>query len=71
MVETGSIAAGMDVAIEASSDDHPTIDELFEVSHRRDKDPALLERALRSPLASRPRQEIKKWLMRLKAGRSG
>jgi MOSC domain-containing protein YiiM len=65
VLKPGALQAGMPITVVASSADNPTIDELFAIWHKRVKDPDLLRRALAAPLASRPRQDVEKWLARL------
>jgi MOSC domain-containing protein YiiM len=63
----GVLEAGMDVTVSATGAAYPAIDELFAGWHQRKRDPELLRRALRSPLASRLRDDAEKWLSRLNA----
>ena len=67
VLQAGSITAGMEVTVNATPLPHPTIEELFRVWHQGKKDPELLDRALESPLASRFREEVERWVARSKA----
>ena len=67
VLQPGSVTTGMMVSVTPTPLPHPTIQELFQVWHQRKKDPNLLRRALESPLASRSREDVEKWLARLEA----
>lgn len=65
VLNTGVVQTGDEVSIHPTAEDHPEIDSLFSLSHRRDKDLDLIRRGLRSPVAMRCREDLEKWEARL------
>lgn len=65
VLHEGSVKVGDSVSVQPAEERTPTIAELFELCHARQKDPELLRRALQSPLASLMRKDMEKWLSRI------
>ncbi len=67
VVRPGTVQAGQPIEI-VERTDHPTLSELFALSFQKEKDIALMRRALAAPLAAESRREISAWLRRAEVG---
>lgn len=65
VLQPGTIQAGQTVETTPTDQDYPLIDDVFALWHQRKKDPEKLREALASPIASRMREDLEKWLARL------
>lgn len=61
VIAEGTLRPGDTVEIERTSADHATVDEVFRLWHSPDKSRELIDKALRSPLASVHRGMLEKW----------
>ena len=61
VIVEGTLQPGDAVQIERTDADHATVDEVFRLWHRPDKSLYLIDKALRSPLASVHRGVLEKW----------
>lgn len=64
VLRAGALERGCSVVIDPAPQPWPAIDDVFAAWHQRKKDPQVLSGVLKSPLASRLRQDIEGWLAR-------
>lgn len=65
VLEDGELQAGDLVDVLPTSDNFPTVIELYELWHAQKRDPELLERGLTAPIAERARTAFQFWLASL------
>ncbi|MEM8535566.1 MAG: MOSC domain-containing protein [Chloroflexota bacterium] len=62
VLSTGTVQTNDQVSFIPTSENHPTVIELFEIWYAKDRDPALLRRGLAAPVAERARSAFEFWL---------
>lgn len=65
VLRSGTLEVGQSVTVQPYEGESPSIDELFALWHRPDKDPDLLRKALATPVAERARAAFEFWLSEL------
>ncbi|MDX1756019.1 MAG: MOSC domain-containing protein [Marinobacter sp.] len=61
VLQTGDIQAGETVAYQPTTEEHPTVNELFDLFYRQERDPDLVRRCLAAPVSERVRKKLELW----------
>jgi MOSC domain-containing protein YiiM len=61
VLQPGQVQAGDRATLASRWPDAPSLADIFRLLHQRDKDPAMVRRALASPLGERARDVVSKW----------
>ena len=62
VLKPGTVKVADFLTLTRAAKDYPTVNELYELFHAKDRDPKLLEKGLKAPIAERARLAFEYWL---------